>query len=70
MSSVAFGDVLSVSVQYNVVEICNVLVEVVYGSVVKCAEMLFCFVRKPSPVCSFVVCECAVWVVGFGIGFG
>ena len=67
MSSVAFGDVLSVSVQYNVVKICNVLVEVIYGSVVECAEVLFCFLCEPSPVCSFVVCECASWIVGCGV---
>ena len=70
VSSVAFGDELLVSIQYDVVEVNDVLVEVVNGRVVKYAEVLFRFLCEPVPVCFFVVCKGAVWVVGFSIGFG
>ena len=67
-SSTAFGDVVLVCVQYDV-EISDVFVEVFDGCVVQSAKMLFSFLGKLNPVCSFVVCESAVWVIGFRVGF-
>ena len=69
VSSVALGDVALVSIQNDVIEICNVLVEFFYGCTVQCGKMKFCFLCENCPVCSFVVCVSDRRVVGFSIRF-